>query len=1393
MHSQAIRAFCFLIGCGVVSVTQAAAPFEKLAARYRTTIQPIIKRYCAKCHNDKKQEAELNLVRFRSLTIVRRDPKVWQKVRYMLVNREMPPKKSKQPSATEARQLLTWIREYLQAEAVAAAGDPGRVVLRRLNNVEYNNSVRDLTGHDFRPSGQFPADSAAGEGFTNTGDSLVMSPALLDKYLAAARQVSRHVVLVPDGFRFSRAVTRRDWTHEILDEIRAIHERHTTPDEIHNRGAATQIKWGKVDLRSYIRALVKHRTALQKVASVKRIAALEKLNARYLGHLAKLVDGREPLTPLLAGIAARLRKAELKDVPGIVASIDQWQKRLWKFKPVGQFFEPGQQPESLLVTKKPFRFQLESGSSSNLVNVNLTAGDAGDGNDEDYVVWQNPRFVGKKGMPEIRLRDVRELVGRLAEVRRRTLVRTADYLDAAAEPATGSKAGLAAVAKKRRLDSKILQSWVDYLYFQRGKPPTKKVDLGIKLFTGKRVKVQGQKFINGWAGSPTSPLPTLLVNSSNRQVRIPGIFKPKTVFVHPSPSHFVAATWKSPIRGLVHIQASIEDVHPECGNGQSWTLLWQHGGDRQRIAAGEIGQGKSVRTPVFEDVFVRPGDLITLAIGPRNRNHGCDATAIDLTLKEMAGKKRSWGLAKDNVENIHAGNPHPDRHGNAAVWHFYSAPTGSLPPTGASYLPIGSLLSKWRTAIISKKAALAKNLARQVQSLLVTNRPPRQGVDRALYKQLRSVGSPLFRSLDIAQIMKQKDLAAKRVNQSIGLSAKRFVKDPDNPQSPATSLVAQAPHLIRIQLPADLLSGYEFVVDAKTPANLTQSTVQVRASRRAKVFSAGIVPSEAVLVSQKGRTRSRLAQSFNDFRRLFPSVMCCRTIVPLDNVVTLVQFHREDEHLSRLLLSDRERARLDRLWSELRFVSQDALKIHDTFDLFQAFASQVGKVKLFEPLRKGIAERAKAFRERMSQCEPAHLKQVDIFAARAFRRPLTASERVQLQKTYRLLRKDKQTHDEAIRGLVMRVLVSPRFLYRIEHPQPGKKAGPVSSHELATRLSYFLWSTAPDSSLLSAARDKQILVNKQLVKQTRRMLGDDRVRALATEFACQWLGFRGFDKYNDKNERQYPTFKKLRADMYEESVRFFTDLFQRDGSILDIVDADHTFVNGPLARHYGLDVATSRKVSSQWRRVKGMKARSRGGILGMSVLLARQSGATRTSPVLRGNWIVETLLGERIPDPPATVPELPDAISRKGKTVRQLTERHVQAPQCARCHVRIDPYGFALESFDAIGRFRTKDLVNQPVDTRAKLRDGTKFQGLAGLRRYILKKRKNDFLKQFCRKLLGFSLGRAVQLSDEPLIEKMTRQLAERQYRFSAAVETIVRSKQFRYHRGLAATRQPNQ
>jgi hypothetical protein len=240
-------------------------------------------------------------------------------------------------------------------------------------------------------------------------------------------------------------------------------------------------------------------------------------------------------------------------------------------------------------------------------------------------------------------------------------------------------------------------------------------------------------------------------------------------------------------------------------------------------------------------------------------------------------------------------------------------------------------------------------------------------------------------------------------------------------------------------------------------------------------------------------------------------------------------------------------------------------------------------------------------------------------------------------------------------------------------------------------------------------------------------------------------------------------------------------LFNENAPVLDILAADYTYLNEDLAKHYGVPGVSG----PEWRRVDGVKKYSRGGVLGQATTLAKQSGASRTSPILRGNWVSEVLLGEKLPKPPKGVPPLPDdEADTAGLTVRQLVEKHVSDPKCAGCHVRIDAYGFALENFDAIGRFRDKDLGDRPIDAKSTTMDGTALDGFAGLQNYLVTNRRDAFLRQFCRKLLGYALGRAVQLSDEPLLAEMQAQLTSNDYRVGAAFEAVVASPQFREIRG---------
>jgi hypothetical protein len=298
------------------------------------------------------------------------------------------------------------------------------------------------------------------------------------------------------------------------------------------------------------------------------------------------------------------------------------------------------------------------------------------------------------------------------------------------------------------------------------------------------------------------------------------------------------------------------------------------------------------------------------------------------------------------------------------------------------------------------------------------------------------------------------------------------------------------------------------------------------------------------------------------------------------------------------------------------------------------------------------------------------------------------------------------------------------------------------------------------------------------------MLRDARVRGLGAEFGTQWAHVRDIRRNREKNERLFPTFDdNLRQALSEEAILFFQHLFQADRPLPEVIDSDWTFLNETLARHYAIPGVSG----PQWRLVEGVKKYGRGGVVALGSVQTTQSGASRTSPVLRGNWLVEVMLGERLPKPPPNVPLLPeDESASDSLSVRQLVEKHTRVAECAVCHRRIDPFGFALERYDPIGRFRDKDLAGRPIDARARLKDGTEFEGIDGLRHYLLTQRRDEFQRHFCKKLLGYALGRSVTLSDQALLDEMLDGMKKKDYRLSAAVQTIVQSKQFRSHRGRA-------
>jgi hypothetical protein len=1373
----------------VPTATRKIDPFAELAIEFAEKTRPLMKQFCLDCHSTSEPEGELDLERFATLGEVRRGTKAWLKVAEMLDNGEMPPKDAEQPAVDERKQLRGWVERYLHAEALANAGDPGPVVLRRLSNAEYTYTIQDLTGLPLEPAKQFPADSASGEGFANTGNSLVMSPALLTKYLDAGKAIASHAVLLPDGIRFSPSTTRRDWTDEILAQIRDFYRGFTDEggsETVTQQGIALdKNKGGGLPLKKYLLASLELR---EPGKSVEDIAAVRGLSAKYLGKLVTLLSGGAR-SPLLDGLRARWRVAKPEDVADMVSEISEWQKTLWKFSSVGHIGKVGgpkawMEPVTPLAPQQESRIKLAAPASGNEVVVYFAVGDAGDGPDGDFVVWQQPRLV-IPGRSPILLRDVRRLVRERTACRERVLAATAKSLAAAAEAsAAQGEVNAMALADRHGVDTDVLKAWLDYLGVGTA------AEIKLDHFTHPIPQVGAYDFIKGW-GSPD--LPSMMANSSGQHVRIPGNMKPHGVVVHPTPKLCAAAGWRSPVSGVMRIEGMVTHAHPECGNGVTWSLELRRGNTRQRLAGGIAQGGKGVAVGPIEKVSVQPGDLVSLLIGPRDGDHSCDLTDLELKLSTSGAPLREWSLTGEISDNILAGNPHADKAGNAGVWHFYSEPvTGAA---AGSVIPAGSLLARWQA---TESPAEKQQLAEAVQKLLTSAPPAADSADAALYRQLTSLAGPLMTETTTNATPTGDDASS-----PWGLDAARFGKHPNGSAIDAASLCVQAPSVIEVRLPADLVVGTELMttglLDKTTGAegSVQLQVVTTKPGPLSRLQPSGTTVGTAngtwssnnqtvsyatpIVVNVGSAARQRFEASFDEFRQMFPAALCYTKIVPVDEVVTLTLHHREDDYLARLILDDAEKARLDRLWSELRFVSQDALALVDAFEQLLQFATQDADPSVFEPMRKPINDRAAAFRQLLIETEPKQVDALLAFASRAFRHPLTEAEAGSLRTLYRTLREQELPHDEAIRFMLARTFIAPAFLYRLEKAPDGTAPAAISDAELASRLSYFLWSSQPDDELRAVAASGRLHHPDVLKAQTRRMQSDPRVRRLATEFACQWLHIYDFDALDEKSEKFFPEFRELRGDMYEESIRFFTDLFQRDASVLSLFNADHTFVNERLAKFYGI----SGVKGADWRRVDGIQQYGRGGILGLSATLAKQSGASRTSPILRGTWISEVLLGEKLPKPPKNVPVLPDdEMATDGLTVRQLVARHTSDVKCQGCHQKIDPFGFSLEAFDAIGRHRNADLANRPIDSKTTLPDGTEVDGLPGLRSYLSETRRDAVVRQFCRKLLGYALGRAIQLSDEPLLDEMRERLAQNDYQFSQVVDAIIGSRQFLEIRG---------
>lgn len=669
----------------------------------------------------------------------------------------------------------------------------------------------------------------------------------------------------------------------------------------------------------------------------------------------------------------------------------------------------------------------------------------------------------------------------------------------------------------------------------------------------------------------------------------------------------------------------------------------------------------------------------------------------------------------------------------------------------------------------------------------------------------------------------------------------KFGVHPQGQKIEAEDCVLVAPGTMEIELPVKAfgdLREIRFYVDAELdrqgskPKSLlvSVSAGKVTVPDRAPVAWSSELPAQ--LVDPEQPLAQEIAQSGAAFCQLFPNrFYYVDETRGLSAGFHLIEgFFRDDQPLCKLVLSDAENQELNRLWKELEFVTEITEKMlrgfvffersernfikHEDFDEFKEDDPQLIQpetLNRFERiylnhanLKKPIAELAthpihlffeslrnglKLRQEQLRQAEPIYLRNLEEFAHRAYRRPLTSSELDDLRAFYREaasqseLSQEEHSLENAVRGSLVRILVSPYFGCRIDPAPEGETVQPLSNLALASRLSYFLWASMPDAELRSLAEGGKLHDEQVLLGQTRRMLQDSRTTDFAREFFGQWLGYRDFLQREAVDRNLFQEFDdSLKEAMFEEPTRLAAHFIRHNQPVTGLLDSDQTFVNERLAKHYGVPFTGAK---GDWVLTEGLEKQGRGGILGMAVFLTRNSQPQRTSPVKRGFWVVHKVLGEHIPAPPADVVALPaKETDTNGKTIRELLALHVEAVKCARCHVRFDSVGLALEGFDPIGRKRTTDLAGRPVDNAVKLPDGTELRGVPDFARLLIKERRAEFVNTLCRKLLGYALGRSLQLSDEVLLHEMQTALEMNGDRFVPLFESIVRSPQFRNQRG---------
>ncbi len=615
----------------------------------------------------------------------------------------------------------------------------------------------------------------------------------------------------------------------------------------------------------------------------------------------------------------------------------------------------------------------------------------------------------------------------------------------------------------------------------------------------------------------------------------------------------------------------------------------------------------------------------------------------------------------------------------------------------------------------------------------------------------------------------------------------------------------EKPAILNLQVDAELGANRDQVVrivisdreDGQTRGQPTRALVGDMTSAGYKAFRAGVLEYATLLPPN---THGEPTPADKD---PVPAPFDNTYNVPEhDEFVQKVKYLRDDRFMLANMVDAPTRARINQAWNDL----------YASFEYHDNYLRLLAKHYNYDLKGKGIAEMDKATIETLpaamrpyvtllrrewdavlsaqAAARPGHIKDCLEFASRAWRRPLTETEKQNLRAFYDKTLSVEPDHRKAIRALLARILVAPQFLYRVEQlaeASPVKSVSftsdvkPLSNWEMASRLSYFLWASIPDAELRRAASAGELTNEQGIARQVKRMTADPKARRLATEFFGQWLGFYHFDQYKGVDTTRFTEFTDdVKEAMYEEAVSFFEHVIRKDRPIHELISADYTFLNQDLAKFYG--VTKEIKAKEQPELVTGANAFQRGGLLRLGAVLTATSAPLRTSPVKRGDWILRRILGTPTPPPPADAGSLPaDDKLFGGLSLKAKLEQHKRNASCANCHTRIDPLGFSLERYDSTGRWRDKYADGKPIEDSAALPDKTEIAGINGLLDY-LRGKDTQVRKTLSYKLVGYALGRTVLASDQLLIARMVK--AGGEATFAQLATEIATSKQFRYRSG---------